>query len=70
MSHLGPDGHLTPEERKRRFRFRLCMRCGKPGHRANTCKGKDKEVIVNQFDLEFAEDDEDLEIAGPSSLNG
>ncbi|KAI0999460.1 hypothetical protein K3495_g8738 [Podosphaera aphanis] len=70
MSHLGPDGHLTPEERKRRFRFRLCMRCGKPGHRANTCKGKDKEVIVNQLDLELAEDDEDLEIAGPSSLNG
>lgn len=34
MSHIGPDGHLTPKERQRRRKFNLCMHCGGLGHRA------------------------------------
>lgn len=37
LSHLGPDGKFTGAERKRSFELNLCMRCGKPGQRANKC---------------------------------
>lgn len=52
LSHIGPDGHLKPEERHRRFRLKLCMRCGKPGHQANECIPRYKkkgEFQVAQF---------------------
>ncbi|KAI1001581.1 hypothetical protein K3495_g6620 [Podosphaera aphanis] len=63
LSHIGPDGHITPEERQRRYRFKLCMRCGKPGQCRDQCKGKSKEVLVNLADIESdSEDDE----PGPS----
>lgn len=52
MSHIGPDGHITPEERQRRFRFKLCMRCGRPGHRADHCKGKGKQRVVQELHLD------------------
>lgn len=68
MSHIGPDGHITPEERQRRFRYKLCMRCGKPGHRRDNCRGKGKDVSLNLADV-IESDSEDE--AGPSgtSLN-
>jgi hypothetical protein len=34
---LGPDGKLTPEERKRRLDNKLCLRCGKTGHMVADC---------------------------------
>ena len=37
LSHLGPDGKITFAERKRRYETNSCMRCGKPGHRAENC---------------------------------
>lgn len=40
LSYIGPDGHLTPEERFKRFRLNLCIRCGKPGYMAKTCNCK------------------------------
>ena len=35
---LGPDGKLTPAERKRRMDNNLCLRCSDSGHKANECK--------------------------------
>ncbi|KAI0995458.1 hypothetical protein K3495_g12721 [Podosphaera aphanis] len=68
LSHIGPDGHITPEERQRRYRFKLCMRCGKPGHRRDQCRGKGKEVSVNLADI--VESDSEGDEPGPStSLN-
>lgn len=43
ISHMGPDGHITNEERMRRFKLSLCMRCGRPGHRAESCSPKSKK---------------------------
>ncbi|KAI0996064.1 hypothetical protein K3495_g12116 [Podosphaera aphanis] len=65
MSHIGPDGHITPEERQRRFRYKLCMRCGKPGHRRDNCRGKGKDVSLNLADV-IESDSEDE--AGPSGF--
>ncbi|KAI1000592.1 hypothetical protein K3495_g7601 [Podosphaera aphanis] len=68
LSHLGPDGHLTPEERQRRFRFKLCMRCGKPGQRANVCKGKGKgkQKVLQELTLEEEDFEDDNTAPGPS----
>jgi hypothetical protein len=32
---IGADGRLLPEERERRLRLGLCLRCGLPGHRVS-----------------------------------
>ena len=52
---LGKDGRLTPEERERRFRLQLCMRCGKAGHRAHNCvlqrKNKTREQAISRAEL-------------------
>lgn len=61
MSHIGPDGHITPEERRRRFRYKLCMRCGKPGHRANDFNSKIREKIISELNLDEKESDLVLE---------
>ena len=63
LSHIGPDGHLTPEERARRFRLKLCMRCGKPGHRANRCQMGRKDKLVQQLELEEMEENLDQELS-------
>ncbi|POS82307.1 hypothetical protein EPUL_006356, partial [Erysiphe pulchra] len=52
LSHIGPDGHLTSEERFRRFRLNLCMRCGKPGHVANKCNPHKKGKSINRVEIE------------------
>jgi hypothetical protein len=36
-THLGKDGKLTAEERKRRMDNSLCMFCGGAGHKASDC---------------------------------
>lgn len=40
--HLGPDGKLTPEERKRRFDNNLCLFCGQGKHLSANCPKKQK----------------------------
>jgi hypothetical protein len=34
---LGRDGKLTSDERERRMKEKLCLYCGKPGHKASEC---------------------------------
>lgn len=53
MSHIGPDGHITQEERLKRYHLKLCMRCGAPGHRAGNRrpKGKGRGKFVAQIDV-------------------
>jgi len=44
-------GKLSPEERERRFREKLCMYCGKPGHVATNCNlGKCPGTSLRQMD--------------------
>jgi len=44
-------GKLSPEERERRFREKLCMYCGKPGHVATNCNlGKHPGTSLRQMD--------------------
>jgi len=44
-------GKLPPEERERRFREKLCMYCGKPGHIATNCNlGKRPRTSLRQMD--------------------
>jgi len=44
-------GKLPPEERERRFREKLCMYCGKPGHIATNCNlGKCPGTSLRQMD--------------------
>jgi len=44
-------GKLSPEERERRFREKLCMYCGKPGHVATNCNlGKRPGTSLRQMD--------------------
>ena len=44
-------GKLSPEERERRFREKLCMYCGKPGHVATNCNlGKCPRTSLRQMD--------------------
>jgi len=44
-------GKLSPEERERRFREKLCMYCGKPGHIATNCNlGKRPGTSLHQMD--------------------
>lgn len=52
MSHIGPDGRLTYEERQRRFKLRLCMRCGQKGHHVSTCSHKRKEKAIMEVSME------------------
>ena len=40
--HLGPDGKLTPEERKRRLDNGLCLFCGQGKHLSANCPRKEK----------------------------
>ncbi|KAI1006054.1 hypothetical protein K3495_g2162 [Podosphaera aphanis] len=61
VSHIGADEHLTPEERERRFCLKLCMRSGKPGHRANKCRTGRKDKLIQQLDLDSLEDGLDLD---------
>ena len=56
LSHIGPDGHLTTEERTRRLRLGLCLRCGKPGHRVNKCQKGRKVHTVQELEIEEAEE--------------
>jgi hypothetical protein len=44
-SLLGPDGKLTPEERKRRLDNKLCLRCGKIGHMVSDCPQSTKPKV-------------------------
>ncbi|KAI1001882.1 hypothetical protein K3495_g6325 [Podosphaera aphanis] len=64
MSHIGPDGHITAEERQRRFRLNLCMRCGNPGHRADNCRPKGKGKMIAQVEM----DEEGEHAPGQSNL--
>ncbi|KAK4683623.1 hypothetical protein P7C73_g6615, partial [Tremellales sp. Uapishka_1] len=42
---------LTPEEREHRFKNKLCMYCGKPGHVAKDCRAKqNKPARINAID--------------------
>jgi len=44
-------GKLSPEERERCFREKLCMYCGKPGHVATNCNlGKRPGTSLRQMD--------------------
>jgi len=44
-------GKLSPEERERRFREKLCMYCSKPGHIATNCNlGKRPRTSLRQMD--------------------
>ena len=44
-------GRLSPEERERRFKEKLCMYCGKPGHIALNCNlGKRPGTSLCQMD--------------------
>jgi len=44
-------GKLSPEEREHRFREKLCMYCGKPGHVATNCNlGKRPRTLLCQLD--------------------
>jgi len=44
-------GKLSPKERERRFREKLCMYCGKPGHIATNCNlGKRPGTSLCQMD--------------------
>jgi len=44
-------GKLSPEERERCFREKLCMYCGKPGHVATNCNlGKSPGTSLRQMD--------------------
>jgi len=44
-------GKLSPEERERRFREKLCMYCSKPGHVATNCNlGKRPGTSLRQMD--------------------
>jgi len=44
-------GKLSPEEREHRFREKLCMYCGKPGHVATNCNlGKRPGTSLRQMD--------------------
>ncbi|KHJ36393.1 hypothetical protein EV44_g4485 [Erysiphe necator] len=52
LSHIGPDGDITAEERLRRYMLKLCMRCGKPGHHADKCRTGQKSSKLNQMDLD------------------
>ncbi|KAI0993685.1 hypothetical protein K3495_g14499 [Podosphaera aphanis] len=66
ISILGPDGRLTPQERQRRFDLKLCVRCGKPGHRAATCPKslRDNEIIdqaIAQASIINSQEDEEEE---------
>jgi len=45
-------GRLSLEERERRFKEKLCMYCGKPGHIATNCTlGKRPRTSLRQMDL-------------------
>jgi Retrotransposon gag protein len=66
-SKLGPDGKLSPAEKKRRMDNNLCLFCGEPGHRANACpkstssatkaKGRSAEITEVPSDAEDPADD-------------
>jgi len=44
-------GKLSPKERERHFREKLCMYCGKPGHVATNCNlGKRPGTLLRQMD--------------------
>jgi len=44
-------GKLSPEERERHFKEKLCMYCGKPGHIATNCNlGKRPGTSLCQMD--------------------
>ncbi|POS82218.1 hypothetical protein EPUL_006501, partial [Erysiphe pulchra] len=53
LSHIGHDGHITQEERSRRFRLNLCMHCGKPGHRVDVCLSLKKHNFIQQLELQY-----------------
>jgi len=44
-------GKLSPKEREHRFKEKLCMYCGKPGHIATNCNlGKCPRTLLHQMD--------------------
>jgi hypothetical protein len=47
---LKPHGKLTKEERERRIQNDLCLYCGEPGHKVNSCS-KRSERSLNAMDL-------------------
>ena len=55
--------HLKAEEKERRFKNNLCMRCGDSGHRAAACD-KGKKKASNLAVLEAGEDDDDESQSG------
>lgn len=65
VSILGPDGRLTPQEWQRRFDLKLCVRCGKPGHRAATCPKSIREnAAINQVIAQASLEDEEEALDG------
>ena len=55
--------HLKAEEKERRFKNNLCMRCGDSGHRAAACD-KGKKKASNLAVLEAGEEDDDESQSG------
>lgn len=46
---LGATGHVTEEERKRRFEANLCLYCGEPGHLVRACPTRPRTKKNNQL---------------------
>jgi len=56
-------GKLSPEERERRFREKLCMYCSKPGHVTTNCNlGKCPGTSLRQMDSILDQDMEKMSI--------
>jgi len=56
-------GKLSPKERERRFKEKLCMYCGKPGHIATNCNlGKRPRTSLHQMDSTLEDDMDKMSI--------